>query len=196
RARKRLFFAYFRFLNKSKLKPARRPGQGRISRASAAGALFYRRGKLGKEVVGELLGGAIDQPLTELRELAANLRLDIVGQQRAAVLLGELDGSTPLGEAGDAAVALAGNLVAVRRVEVGEPDLALEARLDRADLVGGDRLEFVFANQLKRLAAGDARLQHLRIVELLPDRLPRSGKLLLAGHHHRHCQNPFACAGR
>src|SRR5215471_14188388 len=48
-----------------------------------------------------------------LGELAADLGLDVIGEQRAAVLVGEFDGRAALGEAGDAALALARNLVAI-----------------------------------------------------------------------------------
>src|SRR5262245_6194613 len=76
-----------------------------------------RGGELGEKIVRHLLGGAGDQPLAELGELAADLRLDIVGEQRAAILVGKLDHGAALGEPRDAALALAGDLVAVGRVE-------------------------------------------------------------------------------
>ena len=79
-----------------------------------------RLGEIGEKFVGEFLGRAVDQALAELGELAADLRLDIVGQQRAAILLGQRDRRAALGEAGDAALAFAGNLVAVRRIEIGQ----------------------------------------------------------------------------
>ena len=92
----------------------------------------------------------------------------------------ERDGRAALGEAGDAAVALARNLVAVRRIEVGEMHLAFEARLHRPDLVGGDRLESRCRTVLfELLAAGDAGLEHLGVVELLPDRLARRRQVAL-----------------
>src|SRR5580692_7979290 len=56
-------------------------------------------GKFGEEVVGELLRRALYQALAELRELAADLGLDVIGQQRAAGLLGELDCGGALGKA-------------------------------------------------------------------------------------------------
>ena len=68
-------------------------------------------------------------------------------------------------------------LVAVRRVEIGELDLALPARLDGPDLDGGDGLELVVGNHVELLAAGDAALQHLGIIELLPHHLALGGKL-------------------
>src|ERR1700733_9403447 len=47
-----------------------------------------------EKVVGEFFGGALHQTLPELGKLAADLRLDIVSEKRAAVLVGEFDGST------------------------------------------------------------------------------------------------------
>src|SRR5262245_8350579 len=119
----------------------------------------HRLGKLGEELVGELLGGAVDQALAELRQLSADLRLDIVDEQRPALLLLQVDGRAALGEARHAAIALAGDPVAVRRIEVGEADLAFEPCLDRPDLVGGDGLELVLPEKVQRLAARNADLE-------------------------------------
>jgi hypothetical protein len=83
-----------------------------------------RGSKFLEKIVGKLLCGAVDQALTKLRELAADLRLDRVDEQGAAVLRFELDGRAAGGEARDAAVALAADLVAVRRIEIGQRDLA------------------------------------------------------------------------
>ena len=55
---------------------------------SSSGLAADARGEFQEEIVGDLLGGAVDQALAELGELAADLRLDIVGEQRAAVLVG------------------------------------------------------------------------------------------------------------
>src|SRR5262249_2761064 len=116
----------------------------------------HRRRKLLEKVVRHLLGSAGDQPLAELGELAADLRLDIAGEQRAAVLVGKLHRSAALGEAGDAALALAGNPVAVGWVEVGELYLALPLGLDGADLRRRDCLEFGVGDLVELLAARDA----------------------------------------
>src|SRR6185437_5055563 len=77
---------------------------------------LYRLCEIGEELVGQFLGRAVDQALTELGQLAADLRLDVVAQKRAAVLVGERHGRTALGKAGDATLALARDLVAVRRI--------------------------------------------------------------------------------
>src|ERR1043165_5557182 len=106
----------------------RRPSLKRLLRSGDRRALSFRHdagsrrrardraGELREEIVRHLLGGAGDQPLAELGELAADLRLDIVGEQRAAVLVGELHHGAALGEAGDAALALARDPVAVGRI--------------------------------------------------------------------------------
>src|SRR4051794_286353 len=88
-----------------------------------------RLGEIGEEIVGDFFRRAIDQPLAELRQLAADLRFDVVAQQRAAILVGQRDRRAAFGKAGDAAVALPGNLIAIGWIEVGEIDDALEARL-------------------------------------------------------------------
>src|ERR1700755_327228 len=69
------------------------PGTPNPVRVSSGGAL-HRLGEVRKELVGKLLGRAVDQALAELGELAADLRLDIIGQQRTAILLGETDRRT------------------------------------------------------------------------------------------------------
>src|SRR3954469_22439398 len=46
----------------------------------------HRGAEFDEEIVGGLLRGAVDQALTELGELAADLRLDVVSQERAAIL--------------------------------------------------------------------------------------------------------------
>src|ERR1700674_1617957 len=86
----------------------------------------YGRREFLEEIVGELFRCAVDQTLAELGELAADLRLDIVAQHRAAVLWRQRHDRTALGEAGDAAIALAGNLVAVGRIEVRQRHFALK----------------------------------------------------------------------
>src|SRR6202012_2534966 len=73
---------------------------------------LHRPGEIGKELVGQFLGRAVDQALAELGQLAADLRLDVVGQQRAAILVGERHRCAALGEAGNAALALTRDLVA------------------------------------------------------------------------------------
>src|SRR2546423_1547388 len=83
-----------------------------------------RRSELLEELVRHLLGGTIDQPLPELGELAADLGFHVVGEQRAAILVGELDDRAALGEARDPALALPDDLVAVRRIEIGERHFA------------------------------------------------------------------------
>src|SRR5262249_60942027 len=89
-----------------------------------------------------LWGGGVEGGLAELSELAADLRLDVVGEQRAAIPVGQRHLGIALGEAGDTPLALAGDAVAVGRVEVEEPHLSLPPRLDRTDLEAGDGLAF------------------------------------------------------
>src|SRR3954468_23678806 len=122
-------------------------------------ALRDRRGELDEEIVGGLLRRAVDQALTKLRELAADLRLHVIGEKRAAILVGERHLGAALGKARDAPLAFAGDAIAVGRIEIGEPDLAFPARLDRADLDRGSRLKLVVRNLVELLAAGNAALE-------------------------------------
>src|SRR6267378_5225948 len=81
---------------------------------------LHRLGEIGKELIGQFLGRTVDQALAELGQLAADLRLDIVGQQGAAILFGQRHRRATLGEPCDAALAFPRNLVAVRRIEIAE----------------------------------------------------------------------------
>ena len=139
---------------------------------AAAGGASDVGGEGGEELVGHLLGGGIDQAGADLGELAADLGLGGVGEQRPVAVGGERHVGAALGEAGDAALALAGDGVAVGRIDVGERDVAVEGRLDRADLGLDGRRHLGVGDLLQRLAAGNRRLEHGGIVERGPDLLP------------------------
>src|SRR6476661_10296024 len=116
------------------------------------GSALYRLGEIREKLVGQFLGRTVDQPLPELGEFAADLRLDIVRQQRAAILLGQRHGRATLGEAGDATLTFSGDLVAVGRIEIAQHDLTLEAGRYRSDLHLGNRAKTVFIGLLQFLA--------------------------------------------
>src|SRR5229473_5933260 len=61
--------------------------------------ITHGSGKLGEELIGELLRRAVDEALADLRKLAADLRFDVVAQERAAVLGLQGDRGAALGEA-------------------------------------------------------------------------------------------------
>src|SRR5436190_6499633 len=181
--------------NKSTLNLRRTAGQGRCTRADVRPAqaslrLRHRRRELDEEVVGGLLRRAVDQALAELGELAADLRLHVIGEQRAAVFVAERYLGAAFGEASDAAFPFARDAIAVGRIEIGETDLALPARLDRPDFDRGDGLKLVPGNSVELLAARNAALEHLRVVELGPYHLAARGQLDLPIHGHRHRPSP------
>src|SRR6516225_2802116 len=124
----------------------------------------HRIGKIREKIVGDFFGRAIDQTLTELRQLAANLGVDVVGQKRAAIFRRELDGSAALGKAGNPAITLSGNLITVGRIKIGQRDPAFELCFDRSDLDRSDRLKLGIRRFVELLAAGNARFQRRRIV--------------------------------
>src|ERR1700682_2135866 len=147
---------------------------------------LYRLGEIREKLIGQFLGRTVDQPLAELGELAADLSLDVVGQQSAALLFSQCHRRATLGEAGDTALALAGNLVTIRRVEIAQRDPALEAGRHRPDLHLGDRAETIVVGFLQFLASGDASLEHCRIVQFSPYGLTRRRELDFAVHRHGH----------
>src|SRR5262249_50378763 len=126
-------------------------------------------------------------------ELAADLRLHVIGEKRAAILLGERDLGAAFGKAGNAPFAFAGNAIAVGWIEVGETDLALPARLDRPHFDRGDGLEFAVGNLVELLAAGNAALEHLGIIELCPDHVAAGSELDLPIHRHGHPASRSFC---
>ena len=97
---------------------------GLCTTAAAGGAT---RPEPVEEHVRHLLAGGVDQAGAELGDLAADLGIDDVGQQGARAVIGRLHIGAALGEAGDAALALAGDTVGVGRIEVGQLNLAVEA---------------------------------------------------------------------
>src|SRR5207249_4174302 len=114
--------------------PAPEPQSLRSRRALGA----HYADKAAEEFVGHLARGGVDKARADLRQLAPDLTLGAVAQHRLAALFCEFDRGAALGEAGDPAGALAGDRVSRRRIEVGERDLAGEARFHRPDL--GDHL--------------------------------------------------------
>src|SRR6267378_6345424 len=147
---------------------------------------LHRLGEIRKKLIGQFLGRTVDQPLPELGELAADLRLDIVSQERAAILVGQSHRRAALGEAGDTALAFARYLVAIGWIEIAQRHPPLEPGRHRPDLHLGHRAETVVPGLLQFLAAGDAGLEHLRIVQFGPHGLTRRRKLNLAIHRHGH----------
>src|SRR6185437_14003236 len=98
--------------------------------------------------------------------------------------IGQRDIGAALGEAGDATLAFAADAVAVRRVDVGQLDLAVEAGGDRPDLHGRRRLHLVVADLFQAFAARNRGFQHLRIVQRVPHDGARRGNTPLPGHIH------------
>src|SRR5262249_41298448 len=95
-----------------------------------------------EEIIGELFGRAVNEPLTELSKLAANLRLDCVTEQRSTVIRLEFHRCAAGSKASDTAVTLAAYLVSIWRIKIGQRHLAFEARFDGTDFGHRDRLEF------------------------------------------------------
>ena len=110
--------------------------------------------------------------------------VDRIGEKRAVAVIDQMHRRAALGEAGGAAGALAADLVAVGRIEIGQRDLAGEMRRDGTDL-GRDLRRHLGVGELHDLlAAGDALLQDLGVVERCPDLAARRSEAVLAGHVH------------
>src|SRR3979411_1644087 len=74
------------------------PQPSTLAFRSASMSALHRLGKIGEEFVRQFLGRSVDQALSELGQFAADLRLDIIAQQGAAILFGEAHGRAALGE--------------------------------------------------------------------------------------------------
>ena len=59
--------------------------------------LRHRASEFIEELIGHFLGRAVDEPLAQLGELAADLRIDVIGKLGAAVLRRQRDCGTALG---------------------------------------------------------------------------------------------------
>src|SRR5882724_5714219 len=151
---------------------------------------LHRLGEVREKLVSQFFRRTADQALAELGKLATDLRFDVIGQERAAVLVGERHCRAALGKAGHPALAFARDLVAIRRVQIAQRHPALEAGRHRPDLHLGDGAETVVFGALQLLAAGNTDLEHFRVVQLGPDRLARRRKLDFAVHRHGHVRSP------
>src|SRR5262249_25318644 len=120
----------------------------------------------------------------ERRQLASHLSLRDVAQKRTAAVVSQPHCRPALGEADDAAVALADDAITVRGVDILKVDAALEGRRYGPDLQGNDRRKLARGFLLELLAAGDAAPQHVRIVQGRPDLLPGRGELIFACEIH------------
>src|SRR5690606_17517959 len=127
---------------------------------------------------------AVEGPRADLRELAADLRIDRVGEERHLAVLAEPHHGAALREARGAARPLAGDPVAVRRIELGKRDLAFERGRDRPDLGAHLGRPFGGRRAFDLLAARNALLQNRGVVEGVPYAIPRSRDAMLAGHVH------------
>src|SRR5690606_38433 len=99
---------------------------GELVSVSALGGGFFRGGsaahvgvEVSEELRRKLLGRRFNQAATELGNLATNIRLGSVGEdRRVRTILLEGHIRAALGKASDATLALAGDRVGIRRVKV------------------------------------------------------------------------------
>ena len=82
-----------------------------------------------EEVLRDLSRRGVHQPRADLRELAADARLDRIAQHGFLAVGLELHLGAAFAEARDAALAFEGDRIRARRLEVGQRELALELRV-------------------------------------------------------------------
>src|SRR5262249_40100663 len=143
---------------------SRRSGAGNGAATNLAHAAERSR-KVSEELLGKFAGAAVDEPAPELGDLATDLRVDVVIEPRCSALgIRQPHVGSALGEAGDAALALAGDAVAVRRIDVGEVDLAFETCAHRPDFHLDGGLKLRVGELLEALATGNGGPQRVGIV--------------------------------
>src|SRR5690349_20200296 len=169
---------------------SRGTGAGCASAWSSAGwvalsmQLAHLLVEVAEEVVGDLFRRRVDQARADLRELPADVRLDVVGEARRVALRRKAHLRAALREPGGAALAFERDRVRARRLDVGERELALELRAHRTNARHHEHLVLVVADRVDRFAARHALLQHRRIVQRVPRLLLGGWDQLLRGHFH------------
>ena len=121
-----------------------------------------------EEVLRHALGRPVHQALAQLGHLAADLGMHGVAQFAAGVVRHQDDLGRTLAESGGAALAIESQRVAGGRQHVGQRDLAIEPGRYGTDLDGHADSEVLRTGGLHLVAARDAQLEHLGIVERVP----------------------------
>src|SRR5690606_10628813 len=154
-----------------------------------AGAyLFIERGK---ELPRQLPRRRIDEATAELRNLAPNVSLCRISQERhVRAFSDKLHVCPALGEACDATLALALDGIRVRWIEILQFNLAIELCLDRPNLERDSGRQLVVGHLLKTVASRNTSFQNLGIVEGRPDGFDRRFDALFAFHCQRHFGKP------
>src|SRR6185295_7060100 len=141
------------------------PSAGRVALSMQLAHLLV---EVAEEVAGDLLRRGVDQARADLRQLAADARLDVVGEPGRFPLRRKAHLRAALREPGGAALALEGDRVRIRRLDVGERELALELGAHRPDARDHQHLILVVSDRIDRFAARHALLEHRRVVQRVP----------------------------
>ena len=129
---------------------------------------------------GQHLGRAVEQPLADGGDAAADLCVDLVVEQCAAVVgVLQAERAVAVDEAGGA-LAVHLQSVAVRRIEIEEFDSTFEHPLHGPDLHLQLAAEPVVADRRHVLAARQGARQNLRVEDGLPDDAARNGQRVRA----------------
>ena len=146
-----------------------------------------------EEVVRDFRGRAIDQPRSDLCQLAAHLRLGLVVDARTAALRKQPDLRFAAGESCGAALPFEFDRIRLRRDDIVQHDATTELCRDRPDPCCHRNLVFVLGHLIDRFAPGDACLQHLGIVERVPGGVHARGYVPAAVHFHDGASRLYRC---
>ena len=135
--------------------------------------LHYFVCELLEEIVGHLLVRGVDNSRAQLREFTLECSIDRAGQHSPVPSLMQCYLGAAVHETGWSSLAFAGNVILVGLIYLGERELAIEGRLDRAEFRRHSSRHTKFVDPLQAVAASKAMLQDLRVVEGGPDRVTR-----------------------
>ncbi len=117
-------------------------------------------------------------------QLSADLGMHLVGQDRIGSILAKRYRSLSLRKAGDTTLPLEADSIGIWWIRVFQMHLALELGLHWSNRRSQCEVVFRRRYALDRLAAVDARLENVQVIEAIPDTLLGSGDALLAAHVH------------
>ena len=112
--------------------------------------------------------GTVDQALAQLGHLATDRGIDAVGQLAPAGLRRQADLRTALAKARRPTLAFEADAVAAGRHDVAEADMPLELGRHRTDAQRHADVVFIVGRGLDLVAAGNAQLEDLGVIQGLP----------------------------
>ena len=116
-----------------------------------------------------------------MRQLAADIGIDLIAENRPRAVFTERNPGTALGKTGSAALTFAGNPIALRRIQFAKMHVPFEFCLYRTDLGADLCVELRVGYPFEGFASRYRLLQDVDIVEAAPDLVSGRFDTLLVG---------------